>query len=149
MNKDTIQSTTCLGFVAVLMAATPAAGQQTARGVVFEDLNGDGRRDPGEPGIANVVVSNQEDVTLTGQQGRYRLPVTEDTIVFVTKPSHYNVPLDRDRLPRFYYIHKPAGSPKLYHAGIAPTGPLPESIDFPLTRCEEPDLFSKYAGGAR
>ncbi|HSR73162.1 MAG TPA: hypothetical protein VLL72_12340, partial [Kiloniellales bacterium] len=35
----------------------PAAGE-TARGVVFEDLNGNAARDPGEPGIPGVAVSN-------------------------------------------------------------------------------------------
>jgi hypothetical protein len=44
-------------------------------------------------------------------------------------------------LPRFYYIHKPQGSPAFKFPGVAPTGPLPESIDFPLYPQAEPDSF--------
>jgi hypothetical protein len=50
-------------------------------------------------------------------------------------------PVDRHRLPKFYYLHKPGGSPKLKYPGVAPTGPLPASIDFPLHPQREPDRF--------
>ena len=54
----------------------------------------------------------------------------------------------KNRLPRFYYIHKPHGSPEgLKYAGIAPTGPLPASIDFPLTEQPEPDTFKALVFG--
>ena len=134
------------GLIAVLLSAGNAYPEQdTARGVVFEDVNGNGLCDPGEPGVAGVAVSIQEQVVLTGDDGRYTLPVTDDTIIFVTKPSGYAVPLGKDNLPRFYYIHKPNGSPKLYHRGVDPTGPLPESINFPLNRRSEPPAFTVIA----
>ena len=38
------------------------AGGLTATGVVFEDRSGGGRRQPGDPGIAGVLVSNGCDV---------------------------------------------------------------------------------------
>jgi hypothetical protein len=39
-------------------------------------------------------------------------------------------------------VHQPAGSPEgLRYPGIAPTGPLPEAVDFPLRRREEPSSF--------
>ena len=42
-------------------------------------------------------------------------------------------PVDADNLPRFHYIHKPEGSPAgLRFEGVAPTGPLPDPIEFPL-----------------
>jgi hypothetical protein len=47
-------------------------------------------------------------------------------------------------LPRFYYIHQPAGSPQtlnLRYRGIDPTGQLPESVDFALTKTNEPRKF--------
>src|SRR5262249_44368416 len=74
-------------------------------------------------------------------RGRYELPVTDDTILFVIKPRGWRTPLSDDLLPRFYYIHKPHGSPELTYPGVSPTGPLPESVDFPLTPHEEPDRF--------
>jgi hypothetical protein len=116
-----------------------------ATGVVFEDRSGCGRRQGGDPGIAGVLVSNGRDVVKTDREGRYALPVDEETIVFVIKPTGYAVPLERGTmLPRFYYIHHPKGTPAhlgLRYRGIEPSGPLPGSIDFPLTRAEEPDHF--------
>jgi hypothetical protein len=104
-----------------------------ASGSVFLDEDGDGRRDAGEPGIANVAVSNGRDIARTDRDGFYQLPVSDDTIVFVVQPRHHRVPVDGNGLPRFYYIHKPAGSPgNLRFPGVAPTGPLPRQIDFAL-----------------
>ena len=114
----------------------------TLGGKVFDDLNRNGRADPDEPGIAGVRVSNGRDVTLTDAGGEYGLEVHGDSIVFITKPAGYMTPLNSYRLPRFYYLHRPDGSPPgLRYPGIAPTGPLPERIDFALHRQEEPARF--------
>jgi hypothetical protein len=119
-----------------------------ASGVVFHDRDGDGRRGWLERGIANVVVSNGFDVASTDWRGRYRIPVGDDDIVFVAKPSGWGVPLGPRRLPRFYYIHKPKGSPGgLTFPGVAPTGALPESLDFPLRRQHEPAAFRAIVFG--
>lgn len=115
-------------------------GVRYAEGYVFEDRNGTGRRE-GNPGIANVCVSNGREVVKTDGRGKWRLPVTEDTILFVIKPSGWATPVDQNGLPRYYYIHKPAGSPPYRHAGVAPTGALPTSIDFGLRRQKESDRF--------
>ncbi|MCL5271338.1 MAG: calcineurin-like phosphoesterase family protein [bacterium] len=117
-----------------------AAGEAT--GIVFADANRNGRRDPDERGLAGIAVSNQQEVVRTGADGRYRLSVGEETVLFVTKPAGYAAPLDANHLPRFYYIHQPAGSPAgMKYAGVAPTGPLPPSVDFPLVPVAEPDVF--------
>lgn len=130
---------------AVAPAAPPEDGKpelQTARGIVFEDTNGDGKHGDGEPGLAGIKVSNGEDIVKTDDQGRYELPVTDDTIIFVIKPRGYMTPVNENNLPQFFYIHKPSGSPENFRfAGVAPTGPLPESINFPLTKRDEPDKF--------
>lgn len=112
-----------------------------ARGVVYHDANGNRRREPGEAGLANIRVSNGSKLTTTGADGRYEIPVTDDSIVFVVKPRGWACPLNADRLPQFYYIHKPHGSPVQKFPGVKPTGPLPESIDFPLTPQNEPEQF--------
>lgn len=130
-----------LGLAALLAPAAAAQSPQTATGVVFHDRNGNGRRNAGEPGLAGIRVSNQRDVVKTDREGRYRLPVTDDTILFVVKPGGWMTGYDENNLPRYYYIHKPNGSPQQKFPGVSPTGPLPESVDFPLTPRKEPNRF--------
>jgi hypothetical protein len=114
-----------------------------ARGVVFEDHNGNGRRDSGERGIGGIKVSDQSQIVVTDREGRWEMPTEADgdTIYFVVKPKNFKTAVDKDKLPRFYYIHKPAGSPKQRFPGVEPTGPLPASIDFPLYPAREPSKF--------
>ena len=118
--------------------ATPADG--LAHGMVFLDDNGSGKA-RGQRGLAGMLVSNGVDIVKTDDQGRYELAVTDDTIIFVIKPRNYATVVDDHQLPRFYYIHKPAGSPDsdFIYKGVAPTGALPESIDFPLYEKPEGD----------
>ncbi len=80
-----------------------------ASGIVFEDRNGNRRRDPGEPGLAGVSVSNGLDVVRTDADGRYSLAVAEGDVVFVTKPAGTAPPVDRDMTPQFHYVHDPDG----------------------------------------
>src|SRR5690606_21146726 len=106
--------------------------QEMANGVVFEDLNRNGKKERREKGIPGVAVSNGIQVVQTDAQGKYTLPVSDDQIIFVIKPSDYEVPVNENNLPQFFYIHKPNGSPELDFAGVAPTGKLPKSVDFGL-----------------
>ena len=119
-----------------------AQGVRYAEGYVFHDRNGSGRREAGDPGVEGVCVSNGREVVKTDRNGKWRLPVDEDTILFVVKPSGWQVPVDPvHQLPRYYYIHKPNGSPKYRYEGVAPTGALPTSIDFPLRPQREENRF--------
>lgn len=122
------------------LAANDATGN-TASGVVFLDANQNRLRDADEKPLAGVRVSNGQEVVVTDEDGKYSLPVDNDTIIFVIKPRGYRTVQDENHVSRFYYIHKPEGSPKLDFPGVAPTGPLPSSIDFPLHAVEEPDVF--------
>ncbi len=137
---------TLLALAITVGVASPATGED-ATGVVFHDENTNGRYDKGEPLLEGVRVSNGREIVKTNAEGRYTLPVDEDTIVFVIKPSGWMTPLSDDQLPQFYYIHKPAGSPESKFPGVAPTGPLPESIDFPLYKQEEPRQFQAIIFG--
>ncbi|MBK1442533.1 calcineurin-like phosphoesterase family protein [Parapedobacter sp. ISTM3] len=122
-------------------------GQSVVTGYVYDDANGNGRRDRREQGISGVSVSNGVQVTKTDESGRYELPVGADNIIFVIKPSGYAVPVDENNLPQFYYIHKPNGSPALKYGGVAATGALPKAVDFPLTKREEPNDFTALIFG--
>jgi hypothetical protein len=122
--------------------AAPKGEAQRVRGVVFLDTDNSGKRKPDSRGIAGVGVSNGRDIVQTDAQGRYELLVDEDSVVFVIKPSGYSVPLSAHNLPRFYHVHKPQGSPTDWrYAGIAPTGPLPQSLDFALRPQKESEQF--------
>jgi hypothetical protein len=124
-----------------VLAAENAA---TVSGAVYEIRSGAVGRQASDPGIAGVLVSNGHDVVKTDTGGRYTLPVEDESIIFVINPTGYAVPVDEQMLPRFYYIHQPAASPQsldLRFRGIDPTGPLPDSVDFPLKKVDEPQAF--------
>ena len=70
----------CVGIAAVALLAAAPLSAATARGVVFADRNGDGRRDPGEPGLKDVLVSNQRQIVKTELGGRWELPATDSAI---------------------------------------------------------------------
>lgn len=119
----------------------------TAIGIVFDDANGNQKRDAGEVPLAGIRVSNGQQIVKTDDAGRYELPVDNETILFVVKPRGWRTPLNEHNLPQFFYIHKPGGSPLSKYVGVAPTGPLPASVDFPLTRQDEPDHFKALMFG--
>ena len=124
--------------------AQDAAGAQVS-GIVFEDRDGSGAS-ASNPGLAGVLVSNGRDVAVTGPDGRYALPLPEEATIFVIKPAGFMPPIEPlTNLPRFYRHHQPKGSPaelNLRFEGLAPTGPLPASVDFPLRRQDEPKTFN-------
>ncbi len=106
-------------------------------GVVFEDTNDNAQRDDGEKGVGGVLVSNQFDVVKTNRKGHYKISLHgENATIFVVKPADYDLSLDENHIPRFYYVHRPEGSPEFKHEGLLPTGPLPESVDFPLLKAK-------------
>jgi C terminal of Calcineurin-like phosphoesterase/N terminal of Calcineurin-like phosphoesterase/Calcineurin-like phosphoesterase len=120
-----------LTIILSLTSSLLFAGNQV-KGTVFHDQNRNLQLDAGEKGIPGVLVSNQKEVVKTDEQGRYSLPVTERSIIFVIKPADYDLPVNSRNLPQFYYLHFPQGSPSLKYKGVEPTGPLPADVNFPL-----------------
>lgn len=118
----------------VVQAAEGEVGS-AVRGWVFEDLNGDGRHQAGEPGIAGVLVSNGVEVVATDAQGRYELPARDDMNLTVVQPAGWMVPVDHRQVPQFFHVHKGGGSPGAFRFGGLPaTGPPPAAVHFPLRR---------------
>jgi len=72
-----------------LPTAVPMALPAAVQGTVFEDRNANGRRDPGEPGMEGVVVSDQVEVVRTDAGGAYRLAGAGFGAVFVSLPRGY------------------------------------------------------------
>ncbi|MCD6385981.1 calcineurin-like phosphoesterase family protein [Candidatus Sumerlaeota bacterium] len=127
-------------FILVFLVCIPLWSAEVS-GIVFLDANKNLRLDPGEKGVPGVLVSNQQDVVKTDLNGRYSLPVGDETIIFITKPAGFATPLDKNNLPQFYYIHQPKGSPPTKYKGVDPTGPLPKSLNFPLFKTDNPESF--------
>jgi C terminal of Calcineurin-like phosphoesterase/Calcineurin-like phosphoesterase len=137
-------------YVADIHVVPAPAGQTAdmARGAVFHDLSRDGIRQGDEPGIAGVMVTNGREVVRTGADGTYALPVFDNMTLMVVKPADHDTPTNADGVPQFAYVHKPAGTPQtLRYGGIAPTGPLPVEINFPLIRRPVGEQFSCIAMG--
>jgi calcineurin-like phosphoesterase family protein len=119
-------------------------GAVTARGVVYEDGSGAGRRRPGDRGIPGVMVSNGREVALTGPDGDWSLPVEPGDSVFVIKPPQWATRVSPAGVPEFSYLYDPDGSPRSLGTRfplVEPTGQLPASIDFPLQRHAEAPEF--------
>ncbi len=130
-------------FISILISLLPSDNssiknsvysyQKFAKGCVYHDVNENEVMDEGEVGIANVYVSNGVDIVKTNKGGKYKIPISDDAIIFVIKPRDWMTPVDKLNLPRFYYIHKPGGSPDNFvYRGVEATGALPENINFPL-----------------
>jgi hypothetical protein len=110
-------------------------GEAAARaptGVVFEDRNGSGVREAGEPGLAGVLVSDGTEVVRTAADGSYALPAPPGALLFVIKPPGMSVPEGPHHLPRFY---------RRVGGGAREGGAPAAGLDFPLVRRPEPSRF--------
>ena len=125
---------------AVPLAAAQEVTTQQAAGLVYDSSRDD------RVGISGVMISNGTDVTTTDTAGRWSLPVADGQSLFVIKPRGWALPRDaRTALPRYAYVHMPTGTPAdlaLRYEGVAPTGPLPASVDFGLMPAPEADAFT-------
>lgn len=132
-----------------MIAASASYGQQQeVKGRVYIDANRNNKFDKSEKGLAGVSVSNGEQVVVTDKDGNYVLPVGDDNIIFAVKPSGYSFHLDGSNKPKYYYIHKPNGAPADFkYKGVAPTGKLPASVDFALTKSDEAAQFTALVFG--
>ncbi len=107
------------------------------KGIVFDDLNGNGKLDAGEKGIEGVPVSDQNIIVKTNADGAYELPGSKHVTVYVNTPAQWMAPPDKvTGVPKFFIN---------YHAEdqgtFKKTDPLPASVDFALTK--RPDADSK------
>ncbi|MEP6834549.1 MAG: metallophosphoesterase, partial [Gemmatimonas sp.] len=83
-------ATICFALPLSIMLSAPLCAQKApVQGSVFVDQNHNGRRDPGERGLANVSVSNQDAVVATDSAGEFRIERGPNDIVFVSTPDNY------------------------------------------------------------
>ena len=152
MTDDMTRRTVLTGAAALGLASGHAAAQPapavaqpqpaTAAGTITEIVPG---LAPGakSPPVAGVLVSNGRDIVRTGADGRYSLSVTPGQSIVVVKPAGFRLPVDpATNLVRYSYVYDPKGTPTnlgFRYAGLAPTGPLPASLE--LARADEPARF--------
>ncbi len=135
LRGETVPAETYVGKVEVVRdVGARRAAADTITGTVFEDVDQDSSLGQRDKGVGGVVVSNGREVTTTDPDGRYTLPAYDNMTVTVSQPSGYQVPVDEHRIAQFGYHHLPNGSPKLRFGGIAPTGPVPSAVNFPLMK---------------
>ncbi|NQV70566.1 MAG: hypothetical protein HQ498_11115, partial [Pseudohongiella sp.] len=123
-------------------------------GSVYIEMNNNDRRDRFEAGVAGVSVSNGCDVVQTDGGGNYRIPIHGTQILFISKPAEFDLPVDENNIPQFFYRHYPDGTPEEI-AGtsiewawpvIEPTGPLPTALNFGLiAREQSANQFTAHA----
>lgn len=125
-------------IVATIMSTFLYSQDNTITGIVFLDGNKDGKYNIGEQLLKGVPISNQKDVVLTDNQGRYSIELRDASFLYVIKPSGYQVSLSNTKIPDNYYFYHPAGAPSyLKYPGVSPTGKPKKNIDFPLYKTNE------------
>lgn len=110
-------------------------------GVVFVDQNANGLRDPGEPGLGNALVSDQNGVVTTGGDGSFRLDLPgERGIVYVSLPTGYRA------VGEFWRAvdSTSTGRPLFF-----PLAPVPESPDFVFIHASDTHISPASLGRTR
>jgi Calcineurin-like phosphoesterase len=113
--------------ILALVVSTPAFPQSQVKGevagVVFEDSDRDGEREPGEPGLAGVVVCSRSNCSVTDADGTFEVSVEPGYhVVWVSQPDGF-------RAVRGFFRRVPAD-------------PFEWLIYFPLERTDAVSEFS-------
>lgn len=92
-------------------------------GTVFEDRNGNGRQDAGDPGLPGIKLSDGVEIAVTDARGNYDLPVVDGRSSFVVKPAGYSVPMRANGLPDYWINVQRFAGPALKYGGIGTAFP--------------------------
>src|SRR6056297_2927165 len=127
---------------------SPAHPNNHVRGVVFHDKSSNGIYNKGtDKPLEGIAVSNGREIAVTDHKGVYELPLRDSSVIFVIKPQDWKVPVDEHQLPQFYHVHSTHNLSGSNYKGLDATGPLPESVDFPLYPVEEPEQYKALIFG--
>lgn len=126
----------------LLLLTTPAfaAPPESCSGVVFEDRNGDGMRNPGERGLPGIRLHDGAQLLVTGADGAYTAALVEGETLFVIKPAGFRFRARGDGLPDFWRNTRIGEGPALKYGGIPVQAP--QCRDFALV----PDARTRTDG---
>lgn len=99
----------------------PADAQPSCHPRVFEDRNGNGRPDRGEPGLPGIRISDGVAVAATDRHGLADLAPVPGRTLFVIKPAGFRVPRRDDGLPLFWQHVPDPTAPALKFGGLRGT----------------------------
>jgi len=100
-------------------------------GHVYLDRNHNGIYDQGDEPLSQVSISNGLDIVQSNEHGEYQIPLRDDGVIFVIKPSGYIPGFSEDNIANFFAYHNPKGSPNYKYKGI-PQTKLPDQLNFAL-----------------
>ncbi len=104
--------------LALLTVPAHALPPPCSWGQVYEDRNGNGTREAGEPGLPGIKVSNGIEIAVTDARGEYSLDYIDGRTLFIIKPAGYDLAVRPDGLPaRWRNLQYHAG-PALKYGGI-------------------------------
>jgi predicted Zn-dependent peptidase len=94
-------------------------------GTVYEDRNGNGRRDSGERLLKGILVSNGDTIVRTDKRGRYTLPYIVGSSILPILPADYTLGGSRIVNANFHFLDATASGT---------VGGTPDGADFGLIR---------------
>jgi predicted MPP superfamily phosphohydrolase len=110
-------------FTAGIAPAVPSPLQPSLTGIVFVDRNANGSRDAGEPGLAGVAVSDQDQVVTTAADGAFRIAHSLGSgVLFVSVPTGYRA------VGQFWRVADSATAAKGFAFPLAPVSPAADFI---------------------
>jgi len=116
-------------LTALLLACAPfAAAASCVEGAVFLDNNGNGRQDSGEKPLSGIRVSDGEHIVSTGKDGRYQLPGSSQTNIFIIKPAGYSAAKRSDGLPDIWRPQVGEGDAQCRAFALQPDKQAPSSF---------------------
>ncbi|MDX2298611.1 MAG: calcineurin-like phosphoesterase C-terminal domain-containing protein [Xanthomonadaceae bacterium] len=127
-------------LLALLAAPVPTAARAMAlhRVLVYEDRDGNGRRDDGEPGLAGVkVVLDERSVRTTDADGVVHFPAQGGDRIALIKPPGFALPRRENGLPDFWRAQP----------GDGPARDAPLDLQFGLRRGDPATRFDVLVFG--
>ena len=92
----------------LMLAASPVVAG-TLSGTVFEDANGNGIRDAGEPGIGGIGLSNGSAIVRSAADGSFAITAADGDVVFAIKPPDRSFGRRADGLPDSWRLAEEGG----------------------------------------